>query len=152
MSQNSGSGPQAFWDALSGDLKLTHIIALATGVAVIVIGLFYLKDITGVVSSTTSSGDLANMTIAFIGGTTAILVVGIGANAALGGSYLNAAASLTGVTVTSGPTAPVAPATQTAQGLITGQTISQLQQSIDTLTVAVQALQKPATPTPPATT
>lgn len=135
----SATAPQSWMEALSGDLKLTHIIGLVTGVAVIALGLLFVQQVNAFAPSASVT---PTVVVAFIGGEVAILVVGLGANAAIAGAYLNAAASLSGVTVTGGPTTP-APTQQTPQALGVGAGIPQVatQEDIAKLTASVQSLQ-----------
>lgn len=101
-------------EGLSSDLKLTHIIALGTGLAALLVALCIMVNF----GTTTSPVTTADVLIACLGGITADVVVFLGANAALGGAYVNAVASLSGVSVQAGATPP-APAQQTTSQLLT---------------------------------
>lgn len=125
-------------EGLSSDLKLTNIVALATMTAAMIVILLALFETFKGLPAAAIDDDTV---IAMLGGTAAVLVVYIAAQAATGGAYVNAVASLTGVNVVAGATPPAVPSTNTTGTQITGANLSALTTVFSALTPAqIQAM------------
>jgi len=136
--------------AIASDLKLTHIVAIIAAVTVVILCVFIL---TVKSLSYPLTPEVAETLIA---GVSFMVITYLACDAALGGAYANAAATMTGVTVVAGPTAPAQPATQTSaqvvSGLPTASDIQQLTASLDAYQTLLNKLKAPAAPTAPTTT
>lgn len=135
------SAAQDLAEGISSDLKVTNIVALSTmTAAIIVILTVEFTTFKGLPASTIDDNTL----IALLGGTAGVLVVYIAGQAATGGAYVNAVASLSGVNVVAGATPPATPSTNTTStqsiGNITPAQIDQLTSTIQALTTAVQTI------------
>ena len=139
MSQQTAT--QDLAQGLSSDLKLTNIVALATSTAaMIVILLALFNTFRGLPAVTIDDNTL----IALLGGTSGVVIVYLGAQAAIGGAYVNAIASLSGVNVVAGATPPATPSTNTASTQVIGVNLAKLGTAFAALTPAQIQVMTPA--------